>query len=112
MPAILGWQFRHYYRMADLPLLLLGTIPGALLGVALLPLIPARALQVGLGIMLMAHMVWHLLAHRPGPLHSPRLTGTRTAPAAISACTFWGSPCLWSSCNTWRAITPGPCSRA
>ncbi|WP_418735191.1 hypothetical protein [Desulfovibrio sp.] len=109
---------------------------------ALLPLIPARALQVGLGIMLMAHMVWHLLAHRPGPLHSPRLwgsvsgalagfiqavrasaarpsacmpswpTGTRTAPAAISACTFWGSPCLWSSCNTWRAITPGPCSRA
>lgn len=142
LPAILGWQFRHYYRMADLRLLLLGTIPGALLGVALLPLIPARALQVGLGIMLMAHMVWHLLAHRPGPLHSPRLwgsvsgalagfiqavsglggpaigmyaqlaTGTRTAPAAISACTFWGSPCLWSSCNTWRAITPGPCSRA
>lgn len=63
LPAILGWQFRHYYRMADLRLLLLGTIPGALLGVALLPLIPARALQVGLGIMLMAHMVWHLLAH-------------------------------------------------
>ena len=48
LPAILGWQFRHYYRMADLRLLLLGTIPGALLGVALLPLIPARALQVGL----------------------------------------------------------------
>ena len=39
----------------------IGSIPGALLGVALLPLIPARALQVGLGIMLMAHMVWHLL---------------------------------------------------
>lgn len=35
-------------------------------------------------------------------------TGTRTAPAAISACTFWGSPCLWSSCNTWRAYYTGP----
>ena len=36
LPAILGWQFRHYYRMADLRLLLLGTIPGALLGGLLL----------------------------------------------------------------------------
>ena len=80
LPAILGWQFRHYYRMADLRLLLLGTIPGALLGVALLPLIPARVLQIGLGLMLMAHMIWHLLAHRPGPLRSPLLWGSVSGP--------------------------------
>ena len=39
LPAILGWQFRHHYRMADLRLLLLGTIPGALLGGLLLGVI-------------------------------------------------------------------------
>ena len=96
LPAILGWQFRHYYRMADLRLLLLGTIPGALLGVALLPLIPARALQVGLGIMLMAHMVWHLLAHRPGPLHSPRLWGSVSGALAgfIQAVSGLGGPVI------------------
>ena len=96
LPAILGWQFRHYYRMADLRLLLLGTIPGALLGVALLPLIPARALQVGLGIMLMAHMVWHLLAHRPGPLHSPRLWGSVSGALAgfIQAVSGLGGPAI------------------
>lgn len=65
--------------MADLRLLLLGTIPGALLGVALLPLIPARALQVGLGIMLMAHMVWHLLAH---PAGAPAFAPGSGAPSA------------------------------
>lgn len=82
LPAILGWQFRRHYRLADLRLLFLGTIPGALLGVALLPRIPARALQMGLGIMLMAHMLWHLLAHRPGPLRSPLLWGTASGAVA------------------------------
>ena len=74
--------------MADLPLLLLGTIPGALLGVALLPLIPARALQVGLGIMLMAH--------RPGPLHSPRLWGSVSGALAgfIQAVSGLGGPAI------------------
>ena len=43
LPAILGWQFRHYYRMADLRLLLLGTIPGALLGGLLLGVIETFA---------------------------------------------------------------------
>ena len=74
----------------------IGSIPGALLGVALLPLIPARALQVGLGIMLMAHMVWHLLAHRPGPLHSPRLWGSVSGALAgfIQAVSGLGGPAI------------------
>lgn len=94
LPAILGWQFRHHYRLADLRLLFLGTIPGALLGVALLPRIPARALQMGLGIMLMAHMLWHLLAHRPGPLRSPLLWGTASGAVAgfIQAVSGLGGP--------------------
>ena len=63
---------------------------------ALLPLIPARALQVGLGIMLMAHMVWHLLAHRPGPLHSPRLWGSVSGALAgfIQAVSGLGGPAI------------------
>ena len=67
-----------------------------MLGVALLPLIPARALQVGLGIMLMAHMVWHLLAHRPGPLHSPRLWGSVSGALAgfIQAVSGLGGPAI------------------
>ena len=94
LPAILGWQFRRHYRLADLRLLFLGTIPGALLGVALLPRIPARALQMGLGIMLMAHMLWHLLAHRPGPLRSPLLWGAASGAVAgfIQAVSGLGGP--------------------
>ena len=110
LPAILGWQFRHYYRMADLRLLLLGTIPGALLGVALLPLIPARVLQIGLGLMLMAHMIWHLLAHRPGPLRSPLLWGSVSGAVAgfIQAVSGLGGPAIgmYAQLAHWASYPP------
>lgn len=75
LPAILGWQFRRHVRPADLRRLIPGTVAGLLLGLALLPLIPARALQTGLGGMLMAYMLWNLCAHRQAPPQARARTG-------------------------------------
>ena len=46
--------------------------------------------------MLMAHMIWHLLAHRPGPLRSPLLWGSVSGAVAgfIQAVSGLGGPAI------------------
>lgn len=82
LTVVMGWQYRRHVRMADIRHLMLGTIPGALLGVVLLPVIPSRALQISLGALLVAYMFWQLLAHRAAALRSPCGWGATAGAAA------------------------------
>lgn len=76
LPGTLTWQFRKHIRLSDLRPLFLGSFPGMVLGVLMLPVVPARFLQISLGIMLVAYMFWHMLVHQLPVLGSPRLWGT------------------------------------
>ena len=121
LAVYVAWMYRAHSRVAPIIPMLLGCIPGLIIGVCVLRVVPGIWLQGGLGAALIVYVAWQLLhravrrtpracgaapyrgSHRGSPTRRSAsagrqwrsmrstLAGTRTLLAGRSACIFLAS---------------------
>ena len=65
LAVYVAWMYRAHSRVAPIIPMLLGCIPGLIIGVCVLRVVPGIWLQGGLGAALIVYVAWQLL-HRAG----------------------------------------------
>ena len=74
LAVYVAWMYRAHSRVAPIVPMLLGCIPGLIIGVCVLRVVPGIWLQGGLGAALIVYVAWQLL-HRAGTAHPESVRG-------------------------------------
>ncbi len=74
LAVYVAWMYRAYARVAPIIPMLLGCIPGLIVGVYVLRVVPGIWLQGGLGAALIVYVAWQVL-HRAGGAHPESVRG-------------------------------------
>ena len=95
LAVYVAWMYRAHSRVAPIIPMLLGCIPGLIIGVCVLRVVPGIWLQGGLGAALIVYVAWQLL-HRAGTAHPESVRGCAVSGFASgfanAAISFSGPP--------------------
>ena len=95
LAVYVAWMYRAHARVAPIIPMLLGCIPGLIIGVCVLRVVPGIWLQGGLGAALIIYVAWQLL-HRAGTAHPESVRGCAVSGFASgfanAAISFSGPP--------------------
>ena len=95
LAVYVAWMYRAHSRVAPIIPMLLGCIPGLIIGVCVLRVVPGIWLQGGLGAALIVYVAWQLL-HRAGTAHPESMRGCAVSGFASgfanAAISFSGPP--------------------
>ena len=95
LAVYVAWMYRAHSRVAPIIPMLLGCIPGLIIGVCVLRVVPGIWLQGGLGAALIVYVAWQLL-HRADTAHPESVRGCAVSGFASgfanAAISFSGPP--------------------
>lgn len=97
LAVYVAWMYRAYARVAPIIPMLLGCIPGLIVGVYVLRVVPGIWLQGGLGAALIVYVAWQWqVLHRAGGVHPESVRGCAVSGFASgfanAAISFSGPP--------------------